>query len=300
VFGVSLFLGLGSGLLAVIVSALISAFLFIGRPLDWAFSASDGLLIILYVLIGSAIAMVCDALRRSVQMQDDALARYRRLQADAVASHQAQAESEAALRAAQERLQLTLSNAQIIGAWDWDVLNDRVYADERFANLYSVDPQEAAQGAPFIAFLNAVHPDDRETVRREVDSAIATGELFATEHRLIQPDGSVRHILARGRCVPDSEGRLTRFPGVVVDVTDPAHHPEDRRRRHFRASPRYGRRGGVGGVLPHLWPVPRDERHSGGRHFETGGARRSAGGHGPGRERSQSPGRRGIPHPARQ
>jgi PAS domain-containing protein len=60
-----------------------------------------------------------------------------------------------AARAAEERYALVLSAGGGIGAWDWDVLHDTVVADERFARMYEVDPERAAQGAPMAIFFAA-------------------------------------------------------------------------------------------------------------------------------------------------
>ena len=130
------------------------------------------------------------------------------------------ARAETALIKAQELIRLTISNAQIIGAWDWDVAADLVRADERFAQLYGVDPEEAARGAPLATFTRAVHPEDVDRVGREIETSLATGDPLATEYRLTQADGSVRHVLARGAGVTGADGRVIRLPGVVVDVTD--------------------------------------------------------------------------------
>jgi two-component sensor histidine kinase len=54
----------------------------------------------------------------------------------------------------------------------------------------------------------------------ELDRLLSgTGE-FSSEHRILQPDGSVRWVLARGRLVRDAEGRPVRFPGASVDITE--------------------------------------------------------------------------------
>ena len=55
-----------------------------------------------------------------------------------------------ALRTSEERLRLALS-AGVIGTWDWDVQTDRVFADERFAQAYAVDPMAASAGGLTLA-----------------------------------------------------------------------------------------------------------------------------------------------------
>lgn len=122
--------------------------------------------------------------------------------------------------AADERLQLALSAGNSIGAWDWDVENDIVRADSRFAALYGVDASRAAAGAPIAEFFSGIHPDDRPRVLAEVDTAIKSSDIFRSEYRLQRSDGTVRWVAAQGRCVRDSEGRCIRFPGVSFDITE--------------------------------------------------------------------------------
>jgi two-component sensor histidine kinase len=48
---------------------------------------------------------------------------------------------------------------------------------------------------------------------------LKSDEAFASEYRLLQPDKSVRWVLARGYCLRDSEGRAIRLPGAAIDIT---------------------------------------------------------------------------------
>jgi PAS domain S-box-containing protein len=122
-------------------------------------------------------------------------------------------------RKAEERLQLALSAGHGVGTWDWDIPNDRVFADERFAHWYGVDPQYAAAGAPIGSFLTSIHADDRADVQAQIAEAIRVGGDFITEYRLMRPDGSLRWVSAQGRCMVDSKGRPASFPGVTFDIT---------------------------------------------------------------------------------
>ncbi len=128
--------------------------------------------------------------------------------------------SEAEVRASEERIQMALSAGNSIGTWDWDVVADRVVADARFASLYNVDPELAKAGAPIAEFFEGIHPDDTERVQAEVANALETGEPFASEYRITQPDGRARWIAAYGRCALSPDGQPLRFPGASFDVTD--------------------------------------------------------------------------------
>jgi PAS domain S-box-containing protein len=118
-----------------------------------------------------------------------------------------------------ERLELALSAGGGVGTWDFDIAADRVVADDRFAEIYGVDPGLARKGAPLSEFFRAMHPDDAERVGREVRRTLETRAPFRSEYRLVQANGDIRWVSAEGRIVTDSDGKL-RFPGVTFDITD--------------------------------------------------------------------------------
>ncbi|MDM0116554.1 PAS domain-containing protein [Variovorax sp. J22R133] len=119
----------------------------------------------------------------------------------------------------EERLHSALTGGRGIGTWDWDIPNDRLFADERVARLYGVDPGKAAAGAPIGEFFHAVHPDDVARVRANIFTAMQTGEPFYEEYRLLRPDGREVWVVAEGRCEMDADGKPLRFPGESFDVT---------------------------------------------------------------------------------
>ncbi len=123
------------------------------------------------------------------------------------------------LAKSEERLQLALSGGLGIGTWDWDIPSDRVTADARFARLYGVDPEKAAVGAPIAEFFTAMHPEDTDGVRDSINAALAAGDSFYAEYRLIKPDGRVKWVAAQGHCILSEDGKPLRLPGVSFDIT---------------------------------------------------------------------------------
>lgn len=118
----------------------------------------------------------------------------------------------------QERLDLALDASEMVGAWDLDLVEDRVTADARFARMFGVDPERAATGVPLGQFVGSVHPDDRERVSHEISAAVDAMAAFESEYRLLV-DGRETWVLARGQAYGDGTGAATRFPGVAVDIT---------------------------------------------------------------------------------
>jgi PAS domain S-box-containing protein len=128
--------------------------------------------------------------------------------------------AERALRASEERLEFALGASNTVGTWDWDVPNDRIIADARFAKLYGVPRERAASGAPIAEFFAGLHPDDLPSVRDAINTAMKTGKNFSQEYRLLQPDGSSRWVIAEGRPTLAPDGTVLRFPGVSFDITE--------------------------------------------------------------------------------
>jgi PAS domain S-box-containing protein len=119
----------------------------------------------------------------------------------------------------EERLQLALAATDAVGTWDWDISEDRFIADTHFAQLHGVDPLLASQ-LPISDYLHAVHPEDRAMVTRGIKHSITHGTEYAEEYRLLQPDGQLRWVFARGRCYKDHHGRPIRFLGAALDLTE--------------------------------------------------------------------------------
>ncbi len=128
-------------------------------------------------------------------------------------------ESLQAQRETEERLQLALAATDAVGTWDWNIGEDRFIADAHFAQLHGVDPTQARQ-LPISEYLQGVHPEDRAMVARSIKHCITHGTEYAEEYRLLQRDGEVRWVFARGRCYKDHHGRPTRFLGAALDLTE--------------------------------------------------------------------------------
>jgi len=66
--------------------------------------------------------------------------------------------------------------------------------------------------------LKRVHPEDRELVKETIQRASQHGKDFDFEHRLLMPDGSVKHVRVVAHAERDRSGEL-EFVGAVMDVS---------------------------------------------------------------------------------
>ena len=124
--------------------------------------------------------------------------------------------AETRLRESEERQGFAAASANI-GLWQYDASEDRVWSSEHCCAMFGLAP-----GLPVTVetLVGAVHPDDRQIAVASLHAA--TGGNLAdgvSEFRVLEPDGAVRWLQARGRTSFDKEGKLTRVSGIFRDIT---------------------------------------------------------------------------------
>jgi PAS domain S-box-containing protein len=70
------------------------------------------------------------------------------------------------------------------------------------------------------AWLEAVHPEDRDRVCQSWTESSTTGMPYQIEYRVRSASGAYRHILVRGVPVRQADGRPGEFAGMLMDVTE--------------------------------------------------------------------------------
>jgi PAS domain S-box-containing protein len=123
--------------------------------------------------------------------------------------------AEQAVRESEERLSLAASSAEA-GLWIIYVDTGRLWATEKLREIFQFAPEEELS---FERFLEAVHPDDRQNARDTLDLCLQTREMVEFEYRILLPDGQVRWLAARGRCLLRSSEQPKRLMGVTIDIT---------------------------------------------------------------------------------
>ena len=108
--------------------------------------------------------------------------------------------------------------AGIVGLWDWDIQNHRLDWDQVMYRLYGIR-EEDWQGC-YEAWASAIHPEDRAYVEDEIQAALRAEQGFATEFRIILPDGQVRYLKAASHTTFDANGKALRMIGVNYDLTE--------------------------------------------------------------------------------
>jgi len=95
-----------------------------------------------------------------------------------------------------------------------------VYWSEEQFRLWGFDPLQGPPD-PQVA-LQRVHPEDRERVGGVLERAYA-GHLtdnVSWEHRIVLPDGTMKHLQGISHPIFDEAGQLVEYIGTAIDVTE--------------------------------------------------------------------------------
>ena len=117
----------------------------------------------------------------------------------------------------QNRLLKLAEDMAGVGTWSWDVAADQTTWSDEVYRIHGYEPgvePPALQGV-----LERYHPDDAKVLGNHVQRAITEGRDYELEARIYQPDGSERHVLARGSPRKGPDGAVAVIIGTFVDVT---------------------------------------------------------------------------------
>jgi hypothetical protein len=122
------------------------------------------------------------------------------------------------LQAKLERGEAYLSEAQRLshtGSFGWKVVTGEILWSEETFHIFQYDRTTT----PTVELiLQRVHPEDRDFVIRAIGNVSPDAKDFNIEHRLLMPDGSVKHLHVVAHAKRDKSGKI-EFIGAVMDVT---------------------------------------------------------------------------------
>ncbi|MGH2536442.1 MAG: GAF domain-containing protein [Candidatus Promineifilaceae bacterium] len=104
-----------------------------------------------------------------------------------------------------------------LGSWEWDLAAGRMsWSDELYA-IYGLNPAAFEPTLP--KFIDLALAEDRAYVRQAIEDAQSSRDPFELYHRIRRPEGAVRVLHVRAKCVLADDGRLARIIGTSQDVT---------------------------------------------------------------------------------
>ncbi|MFA5951608.1 MAG: PAS domain S-box protein [Hyphomicrobium sp.] len=116
---------------------------------------------------------------------------------------------------AETPLKLALDIAAV-GVWAWESATDEITADAAYRQLYGFSADVTLDSA---AWLERLHPDDRDALKRHVDASLRIEDEWHEEFRVLHPDRGERWLEGIGHVVRDASERVTGLAGINTDIT---------------------------------------------------------------------------------
>jgi PAS domain S-box-containing protein len=121
-----------------------------------------------------------------------------------------------------ERTRNTLEQAQKIahmGSFEYIAATQTTVWSEEEYRIYGLD---ATKPSPAYTEMiqKMIHPDDAYQLHDMFTKAIERSSTYELEHRIVQPDGSVRWVYDRAHPYFNEQGKLERYIGTTLDITE--------------------------------------------------------------------------------
>ncbi|MDA0674649.1 MAG: PAS domain S-box protein, partial [Cyanobacteria bacterium] len=105
-----------------------------------------------------------------------------------------------------------------LGHWEYDLITDDILWSQELLRQYGLD--ETLSGPSFETFAACIHPEDWPALNQAIQVLINAGTPYALRHRIVRPDGTVRHTFCKGQAVVNGQGQVIKLFGVSQDVTE--------------------------------------------------------------------------------
>ncbi|MCG6970709.1 MAG: PAS domain S-box protein [Gammaproteobacteria bacterium] len=104
-----------------------------------------------------------------------------------------------------------------IGSWELNLVDNHLQWSDEIYRIFEINPEEF--DASYEAFVNTIHPEDRDQVDKAYRNSVANRTYYEIDHRLLLPDGRIKFVRERGQTFYDGD-RPTRSFGTVQDITE--------------------------------------------------------------------------------
>ncbi|MBI4444918.1 MAG: PAS domain S-box protein [Acidobacteria bacterium] len=216
--------GFGPGILTTVLCALATDYFWMEPFHSLSLrDPADLIAIFVFLIVGAFVSGLNESWGRATSAVAQSEQERRKL----LENERAQAQ------AAEEQLRLALE-AGGLGTWQWKIGTGEVKWSHELEAIHGLAP--GSFPATFDAVQREMHPDDRDRVLEAISRAVATGEEYRIEYRIVRPDGRVRWVEGCGKVFHGQEGRPDWMRGVCSDITE-RKQAEERFRLAVEAAP---------------------------------------------------------------
>ncbi|ALP53337.1 hypothetical protein Tel_09320 [Candidatus Tenderia electrophaga] len=105
-----------------------------------------------------------------------------------------------------------------LGNWELDLVTNQLTWSDEVYRIFGLDPSQF--DASFEAFIDAVHPEDRDFVNKAYKDSAENKTPYNIVHRLLLKDGTLKYVNEKCITYYNDKGDPIRSVGMVQDVTE--------------------------------------------------------------------------------
>ncbi|PLX44810.1 MAG: hypothetical protein C0609_04850 [Deltaproteobacteria bacterium] len=110
------------------------------------------------------------------------------------------------------------------GVWLTDAQGKARYISDSWCDMVGMTLEEAIE----FGWLDKLVEEQRKDVVKLWNNSVSSGKPFEHEHRFYATDGTIKTVLARGLPIKNSEGAVTAWAGINLDITERKKEEEER------------------------------------------------------------------------
>lgn len=121
-----------------------------------------------------------------------------------------------------ERTRNMLVEAQKIahmGSFEYIVATQTTNWSEEEYHIYGLDPTGPSPAFDLM-LEKCIHPEDAALLNEKFTLALQNQSVYELEHRIVQPNGSVRWVYDTAHPYFNKQGNLIRYIGITLDITE--------------------------------------------------------------------------------
>ena len=105
-----------------------------------------------------------------------------------------------------------------IGSWEWSLQDQTLWWSEEVYCILGFT--ESRIKPAHDTFLKMIHEDDRELVQRVISNTLQNDLPFSIEHRILRPNGEIRHVHNQAALKKNPDGEPLMMHGTIQDLTE--------------------------------------------------------------------------------
>ncbi|QDV19005.1 Sensor protein FixL [Gimesia panareensis] len=105
-----------------------------------------------------------------------------------------------------------------IGSWEWNPRENSLWWSEEIYRILGLGDPDLLPTTQ--TFMEMVHEEDRELVARVITNTLENNLPFSLEHRIVRPQGEVRHVHLQAGLKADPQAGSQLMYGTIQDITE--------------------------------------------------------------------------------